>query len=88
MATGKYAWFISDRSSFRFKYHDQVREPGTGYRVGPGESDGVYNLVTSPLNQAPDTKDNPALRNPRPDVVLATTGDSSWTPSMTTNTNN
>ncbi len=56
--------------------------------LGPGESDGVYNLVTSPLNEAPDTKDNPALKNPRPEVVLATTGDSSWTPSMTTNTNN
>lgn len=84
MATGKHSWFICDRSGFRFKYRDRVQEPGTGFIVGRAESDGAYGIVNSPLNKSPDTKDNPALLQPRPEVVLATTGDSSWTPCMTT----
>ena len=42
MARGKYAYFICDRSGFRFKYSERVREP-TGLIVGASETDGRYN---------------------------------------------
>ena len=62
----KEAYFISDRSGFRFKYSERVKEPGTGYIVGPNESDGEYNLVTRPLNKAPKISPRRPLRDARP----------------------
>ena len=80
---GVKSWFISDRSGFRFRYRDRIKE-SDGSFVGPGESDGAYGIVNSPLNKSPRISDFIVLKDARPDVVLATTGDATWTPSMTT----
>ena len=45
------SWFISDRSGFRFKYRDRIIESDRAV-VGPGESDGMYGIVNSPLNKS------------------------------------
>ena len=47
MATpiGKKAFFISDRSGFRFHLDQRVKEPGTEFIVAKSESDGIFNLV-------------------------------------------
>ena len=46
MATpiGKKAFFISDRSGFRFPLDQRVKEPGTEFIVAKSESDGIFNL--------------------------------------------
>lgn len=41
---------IDDRSGFKIKHKDAVKEPGTGYLVHSSESDGEYNLVDHPVN--------------------------------------
>ncbi len=76
------AWFISDRSSFRFPYEQRIKE-STGFVVGPGESDGMYDLKNHPQNKSPKISARQGLKDARPDVVLATTGDADWTPDMT-----
>jgi hypothetical protein len=81
--SGKYAYFICERSGFRCPDSERRRERGTGYLVGASEMD-VDDLQTHPQNQPPPTKVEGHLEDARPDVVLATTGDSTWTPSMTT----
>ena len=50
MAKGKYAYFICDRSGFRFKYSERVKEP-TGLVVGASETDGRYNILDHPQNK-------------------------------------
>ena len=79
------AWFISDRSGFRFKYKERIVE-STGFVVGPGESDGIFNLKDHPQNKSPDFRAQPVLKDARPDTVMASVGtstDATWTPSMT-----
>lgn len=71
-AKGKHSKSICDRSGFKYNYRDMVKEPGTGYWVYKGESDGQNNAVTDPLNFAPRKKrEVVALEFPRPDVVLS-----------------
>lgn len=77
------SYFISDRSGFRFRYADRIEE-SDGSFVGPGESDGAFGIVNHPQNRSPRIGDFIVLKDARPDVVLATTGDATWTPSMTT----
>jgi|TARA_B100000959_G_scaffold75197_1_gene79844 hypothetical protein len=84
MAGNIKSWFISDRSGFRFKYKDRIKEEGTQYVVGPGESDGRFDLVNHPQNKSPNITGSIVLKDARPDTVLATTGDAGWVPSMTT----
>ena len=79
---GQRAWFICDKSGFRYRYSERVKE-STGYVVGPPEADGMYNLKDHPQNKSPKITAIQPLRDARPDVVLATTGDASWTPDMT-----
>ena len=83
MARGKYAYFICDRSGFRFRYSDRVKEP-TGLVVGASETDGRYNIIDTPQNKTPRIDDNENLRDARPDTVLATTGDAGWSPDDST----
>ena len=83
MARGKYAYFICDRSGFRFRYSDRVKEP-TGLVVGASETDGRYNIIDHPQNKTPRNDDNENLRDARPDTVLATTGDAGWSPDDST----
>ena len=83
MAKGKYAYFICDRSGFRFKYSERVKEP-TGLVVGASETDGRYNILYHPQNKTPRINDDENLRDARPDTVLATTGDAGWSPDDST----
>ena len=83
MAKGKYAYFICDRSGFRFKYSERVKEP-TGLVVGASETDGRYNILDHPQNKTPRIDDDENLSDARPDTVLATTGDAGWSPDDST----
>ena len=46
----KKGFFISDRSGFRHRLDQRVKEPGTDFVVAKSESDGIFNLVTNPQN--------------------------------------
>ena len=59
---GVKSWFISDRSGFRFRYRDRIKE-SDGSFVGPGESDGAYGIVNSPLNKSPRISDFIVLKD-------------------------
>ena len=77
------SYFISDLSGFRFKYRDRIVED-TGWVVGPGESDGRFNLKNHPQNKSPRISGFIVLKDARPEESLATIGNATWTPSMTT----
>ena len=79
------AWFICDRSGFRFPYEQRIIE-STGFVVGPTESDGAYDLKSHPQNKAPVIRKEMVLKDARPDTVMATTSttsDATWTPDST-----
>lgn len=77
------SYFISDRSGFRYKYEERVKET-SGVVVGPDETDGNYDIINHPQNKSPRISDFIVLQDARPDTVLATTGDATWVPSMST----
>jgi hypothetical protein len=77
------SFFISDRSGFRFRYRDRIVED-TGAVVGPGEGDGRYTIKSHPQNKSPRISGFIVLKDARPDEVLATIGNATWTPSMST----
>jgi hypothetical protein len=77
------AWFISDRSGFRYPYSERVRET-SGILVGPDETDGKFDIINHPQNKSPRVTERISLKDARPDTILATTGDASWTVSLTT----
>jgi hypothetical protein len=68
-AKGKKAWGICDRSGFEYLLKDLVREPGTNLLVHKSLTDGKYNRVQHPQNFAADTRENIAIKNPRPDTT-------------------
>jgi len=70
-ARGKRSKAISERSGFKFKYKEMVREPGTNYFVHWTESDGKWNAVHHPQNKTADLTENIALRWSRPDTAPA-----------------
>ena len=79
------AWFICDRSGFRFPYEQRIIE-STGFVVGPTESDGAYDLKNHPQNKSPVISKEIVLEDARPDTVMATTSttsDATWTPDDT-----
>jgi hypothetical protein len=79
------AWFICDRSGFRFPYEQRIIE-STGFVVGPTESDGAYDLKSHPQNKSPVIREKMILKDARPDTVMATTSttsDATWTPDDT-----
>ena len=43
----------------------------------------MYDLKNHPQNKSPKISARQGLKDARPDVVLATTGDADWTPDMT-----
>ena len=63
------AYFISDRSGFRFPYEQRVKE-STGFVVGPNESDGDYNLENHPQNKSPRISAKYVLKDARPEKIL------------------
>lgn len=62
---------ISDRSGFKHKMRDMIKEPGTGYLVHKRESDGIYNQVDHPQAHlskwAKLSGDPKPVKNARPD---------------------
>ena len=78
------AYFICDRSGFRFPYEKRIIE-STGLVVGPTETDGPYDIKNHPQNKSPVIRDKIVLRDARPDTVMATTSTTSAHKS-TTNT--
>jgi|TARA_B100000530_G_scaffold4253_4_gene3562 hypothetical protein len=59
-------FFISDRSGFRYRLDQRTKEPGTGFIVAKSESDGIYNLVTDPLNKVKFYRDKQIIKDARP----------------------
>jgi hypothetical protein len=43
-----------------------------GMLVCPTDYDGAYDLKNHPQNKTPDVRDNPAIRNPRPELNART----------------
>jgi len=76
------AWFISDRSGWRYRYNQRVKE-STGFLVGPDESDGNFDLKNNPQNKSPRIRAPKVLKDARPEVALTYTT-VTWNPSEST----
>lgn len=76
------AYFISDRSGFRFPYEQRIKE-STGFVVGPNEGDGNYNLKNHPQNKSPRIRAPLVLKDARPEKILEYVS-STWTPAQST----
>ena len=67
MASNKNALAMCDTCGFVYP-HRVMRMNSYGMLVCPQDFDGAYDLKNSPLNKVPDVRDNPMIRNPRPDT--------------------
>ncbi len=67
MASNKNALAMCDTCGFVYA-HRVMRLNSYGMLVCPQDFDGAYDLKNSPLNKVPDVRDNPMIRNPRPDT--------------------
>lgn len=76
------AWFISDRSGWRYRYNQRVKE-STGFLVGPDESDGNFDLKNNPQNKSPRIRAPKVLKDARPEAALTYTT-VTWNPSEST----
>ena len=66
MATQKNALAMCDTCGFVYP-HKVMRLNSYGLLVCPQDFEGQYDLKNSPQNKVPNIKDNPAIKNPRPD---------------------
>tara|TARA_R100001377_G_scaffold11366_1_gene5686 strand:+ start:246 stop:524 length:279 start_codon:yes stop_codon:yes gene_type:complete len=62
----KKGFFISDRSGFRHRLDQRVKEPGTNFIIAKSESDGIFNLVTNPQNRVKFLLDKEVIKDARP----------------------
>jgi len=67
MASNKNALAMCDTCGFVYP-HRVMRLNSYGMLVCPQDFDGAYDLKNSPLNKVPDVRDDPIIRNPRPDT--------------------
>ena len=67
MASNKNALAMCDTCGFVYP-HRVMRFNSYGMLVCPTDFDGAFDLKNSPLNKIPDVRDNPNIRNPRPDT--------------------
>ena len=67
MASTKRALAICDTCGFRYP-HRVLKMNSYGMLVCPTDYDGGYDLKNHPQNKTPDVRDNPAIRNPRPEL--------------------
>ena len=67
MASTKRALAICDTCGFRYP-HRVLKMNSYGMLVCPTDYDGTYDLKNHPQNKTPDVRDNPAIRNPRPEL--------------------
>lgn len=49
--------------------HRELRKNSYGMLVCPEDFDGRYDLKNHPQNEIPDVRDNPNIRNPRPNLT-------------------
>jgi hypothetical protein len=62
----KKGFFISDRSGFRYRLDQRIKEPGTNLIIAKSESDGIFNLVTNPQNKVKFLIDKEIIKDARP----------------------
>ena len=74
--------FVCDRCGWAYDYSVRKKET-SGVIVCPDCYDGQFDLLNHPQNDTPDLREREYLKEPRPETVLATTGDASWTPRQT-----
>ena len=67
MASNKNALAMCDTCGFVYP-HRLMKLNSYGMLVCPQDFDGQYDLKNSPLNKVPDVRDDPTIRNPRPDT--------------------
>ena len=67
MASNKNALAMCDTCGF-FYAHRIMKLNSYGMLVCPQDFDGQYDLKNHPQNKVPDVRENPAIRNPRPDT--------------------
>tara|TARA_B100000749_G_C18293101_1_gene409250 strand:- start:301 stop:576 length:276 start_codon:yes stop_codon:yes gene_type:complete len=66
MATQRRALAMCDTCGFVYP-HRVMRLNSYGMLVCPQDFEGQFDLKNNPQNKIPRVKDNPAIRNPRPD---------------------
>ena len=66
MAVNSKTLAMCDTCGFTYP-HRVMRMNSYGLLVCPEDFEGQYDLKNSPLNRVPNVKDNPRVRNPRPD---------------------
>ena len=67
MASNKNALAMCDTCGFVYP-HRIMKLNSYGMLVCPQDWEGQYDLKNSPLNKVPDVRDDPTIRNPRPDT--------------------
>ena len=66
MAVNSKTLAMCDTCGFTYP-HRVMRMNSYGLLVCPEDFEGQYDSKNSPLNKVPNVKDNPRVRNPRPD---------------------
>jgi hypothetical protein len=66
MANNRRVLAICDTCGFRYQ-HSVMKLNSYGMLVCPTDYDGTYDLKNHPQNRVPNVRDNPAIRNPRPE---------------------
>ena len=67
MASNKNALAMCDTCGFVYP-HRVMKLNSYGMLVCPQDFDGQFDLKNHPQNKVPDVRDNPVIRNPRPDT--------------------
>ena len=67
MASNKNALAMWDTCGFVYP-HRVMKLNSYGMLVCPQDFDGQYDLKNHPQNKVPDVRDDPTIRNPRPDT--------------------
>jgi hypothetical protein len=67
MASTKRALAVCDTCGFVYP-HRVMKLNSYGMLVCPTDYEGAYDLKNHPQNRTPDVRDNPAIRNPRPEL--------------------
>jgi|TARA_R110000803_G_scaffold210588_1_gene282810 hypothetical protein len=66
MASNSKALAICDTCGFRYS-HSVMKLNSFGLLVCPQDYEGSYDLKNHPQNKIPDVRDDPKIKNPRPD---------------------
>jgi len=67
MASNKNALAMCDTCGFVYP-HRVMKLNSYGMLVCPQDFDGQFDLKNHPQNKVPDVRDDPTIRNPRPDT--------------------